>query len=320
MRKLAVVIALLGVANRGFGQEAAAVAAHPAPPKIEHLLKAAEHLEAAGLVEDADKVRQWAETARQDQLGVTAPQVKLKIRVVELSRSRLQRLGFAGDLVGSASNVPHEAIRGLSPAEPQAKASNGSSECSVLDSQDVLLKVVDAMRDDHLARIMAEPNLVTVSNRPASLQAGGISRVAVLQDNGKVTVEEKPYGTRVDFIPIVSDDQTIHLECRVELSHLDPENSVTVAGETVPTLRTLRVDTASRCRSGQTIVLCGVRQQRNISPNPTAFDASAAAAKKTDDKPKAKSDVEEIETLVLLTPEILPPRLSEKSTATGISR
>jgi hypothetical protein len=41
---------------------------------------------------------------------------------------------------------------------------------------------------------------------------------------------------------------------------------------------------------------------------------------KTDDKPKAKPDVEEIETFVLLTAEIVQPMLAEKATEAKASR
>jgi Flp pilus assembly secretin CpaC len=177
---------------------------------------------------------------------------------------------------------------------------------------------LDALRKDHLATVMAEPTLVTVSNRPVSFRAGGESRVAVPQGNGKMRVEVRPYGTMVDFIPVVSDDQTIQLTCRIELSQLDTANSVAVAGETVPALRMVRVNTATRCRSGQTVVLRGLRQQRSVSSAPVASGASAGTAPKANDK--AEAGVEEIETLVLLTPEIVEPMLSEKPTGPKASR
>ena len=190
----------------------------------------------------------------------------------------------------------------------------------MLDSPDTLLKLVNAMRDDHLAKIMAEPNLVTLSNRAASFQAGGVSRVAVPQDNGQMGVEVRPYGTSIDLVPVVSEDQAIHLTCRIEVSELDVANSVIVAGETVPVLRSVRADTATRCRSGQTIVLRGLQQQRSVSSAAAASNTPAAVVTKSDDRPKAKPDVEEIETLVLLTPEIVQPMLADKTAEAKVSR
>lgn len=315
MHKLAVVLVLLGVVTRGFGQESSTTAtAEPYNTKIEHLLKAAEHLEAAGLFEDACKVRRqaanvpaWeAEIDRRRALGIPTPQVLLKIRVLELSQTKLQKLGFSLEYVFSVNDVSLTDAK--TPTYAPHVVTKSDAVCSsVLASPDALLKVLDALQKDHLAKVMAEPTLVTVNNRPVSFHAGGESRVAVPQGNGKVSVEERPYGTMVDFIPVVSDDQTIQLTCRIEVSQLDTTHGVAVAGEIVPALRMVRVNTATRCRSGQTVVLRGLRQQRSISSAPVASGTSAGAAPKANDKPKVDAGVEEIETLVLLTPEIVAP-------------
>ena len=68
-----------------------------------------------------------------------------------------------------------------------------------------------------------------------------------------------------------------------------------VAGERVPILDALRVETTTDCRSGQTVVLGGLRQLRG-------------------------EPAEEIETIVLLTPEIVPPNVADNAAPTDLRR
>ena len=287
MRNIVIALLLLGVADCGLGQENAAAPPASASSQTEHLLKAAEHLEAAGLTEDAQKIRQRIDqeklpSAASDTAapaGDHQPQVVLHLRVMEISRTKLRQLGFSFSRVCS----------------DQGKSDSGSITdflnppgFRVLASNDNLFPLLDALHKDRLARVLAEPTIVSISNRATSFRCGGQARVAVPQGKGQVTVEEKFYGTSVDFVPVVLADRTIHLTCRIEVSHLETVNSVTIAGETVPVLAALNVETTSDCKSGQTVALGGLRQLRGEA-------------------------AEEIETLVLLTPEIDETKLSENA-------
>jgi pilus assembly protein CpaC len=333
MYKLVVVFVLFGAVDCGFGQEAATSPVPPSPSKIEHVLKAAEHLEAAGLTEDAKRVHALtanipaleAEIERQHALGVHAPQVLMKLRVMELSRTKLQKIGYSFDRIGSVPSGLNDASLENNTAK-DANLSNvvlngnsaNSAYSNVFDSTDPALKVLDALRKDHLAKILAEPTLVTLSNRMASFCTGNRSRVAIPNGDGLVSVENKPYGILMDLLPVVVDDQTIHLTCRIELSQLDLVHCITVAGETVPVLDMQQADTTGDFKSGQTILLGGLRQHRNVASAQAASNPSAETTAKaaSEGSPKATECDEEIETLFLLTPEIVPPILSEKITET----
>jgi len=104
--------------------------------------------------------------------------------------------------------------------------SGKSSHSGVLASTDPFFKLLEVLREDRLVKVLAEPTIVTLSNRPVSYHAGGQSRVAVSLGNGRAGVEYKKYGTIVDFLPVVLADQTIHLKCRVEVSQLDPATAL----------------------------------------------------------------------------------------------
>ena len=268
MRTLLVAFALLGLVDRGLGQEKGATAA--TPPRD-------------------------AEIEQRHALDTPTPQVLLRIQVIEISLTHLHDLGF--DCLGPAQ-------RGLfldAHDKHHATKSNLPNSC-VLASKDSPQEMLDALRKDHLAKVLSAPTLVTTSNRPCTLQVGGECRVAVPQGKGKKSVEDKFYGTRVDFLPVVSKDQMIHLTCRIELSHPDPANRVTIAGETVPVLEALYVDMTGDVRSGQTVIEGRLPSRRGPS----------AAAPRAESSPK-KDATEEVETLVLVTPEIIEPKCPSKT-------
>ena len=157
------------------------------------LPKPAEHLKRA-----AKKARRSrAQTRQQSQ-----PQVILRVRVIEISRAKLQELGL--DFSRASSE----------PAQPES-----------------LVRVVDALRKVGVARIVAEPEIATLSNQTASLEVGSHARVPVLLGCGKTEIQDEFHGTSVDFTPEVLNDKKIHIKLRIELCHPDKAHPPTGAGE-----------------------------------------------------------------------------------------
>lgn len=331
---LALVLLVAGAVHDGLGQEiAAATALHHT--RTEHLLKAADHLEAAGLTGDARRIRQQVEReqgspaagARTRQAGTeqrqasdtSARPVLLKARVVEISWTKLRHLGF---------DLPHSSTpaAGISTTVDESNnrsdvedAPTGLSYAEPRDLNDGFIAFVDASIKERSARVLAEPTLVTLSDRPAAFHAGGECRVAVPRGNGSIGVEERPYGTVLNFHPLVLDDQTIQMTIRIEVSEPDAAHPIEVAGEMFPVLRTVAVETGGEFRSGRTIVLGGLRQHRRIRSAPAVADCRAGTAPHTGSSPTANERVEEFETLVLITPEI-PEWMATENTGLRIER
>lgn len=305
MNKLAAAFILLVAVSWANAQQPAAAEAESAQSKAEHLLKAAAHLEAAGMADDAMRIRRRAAALAGHANTAKGPAVLLNIRVIDVSRTKLRRLGFDLDRALTADNAASNDNK--SEEQTGAKAmDNGPSRSVVAVSHESLPKVLDALVKDNLAAVVAAPTFVTLSNHPASLHVGGEARVAAARDDGRVTVVKRPYGVMVDACPVVSEDKTIRLSCRIELSELDMANGVVVGGETIPALRSRCVQSTSQCKPGRTIVLRGLRQQRTIS--------TVAAA--DGDKPKVQKSVEDVEMLVLVTPEIVTSTISQKPAET----
>jgi pilus assembly protein CpaC len=126
--------------------------------------------------------------------------------------------------------------------------------------------LLSALQKNQMVKVLAEPNLVAVSGRPARFQAGGKVPYPMPAALGQPPgIQFQEYGTQIDFVPIVLGHGNIHLEVRPSVSELDFSNSLTIAGTTVPALRTRYADTAVELKVGQTLALAGLIQARTES-------------------------------------------------------
>ena len=191
--------------------------------------------------------------------------------------------------------------------DPTSGAQRSTFAFSVVNGSSAFFGVLDALRQDNLAKILAEPTLVTVSGRPASFNVGRRDPVPVPQSLGTISIEYKKYGTQVDFVPIVLGNGQIRLEVRPRISELDRRHSVTIAGTTVPGLQIARGRhgrrTEGRPDAGHRRLGAEPRRGRRTAACPgsarcpTSARRSAASTRKHN----------EIELLILVTPELVEP-------------
>jgi pilus assembly protein CpaC len=87
----------------------------------------------------------------------------------------------------------------------------------------------------------------------------------------------------------------IRLELRPEIAEIDESRSATVGDQSVPAVRVHTVDTAAEIRPGQTMVIGGLVQTRR----------SSTSRKDASKDRQEQSEQEEIELIVLATPEII---------------
>jgi pilus assembly protein CpaC len=120
--------------------------------------------------------------------------------------------------------------------------------------------LVDALNQEGLLTVLAEPNLVALSGQTASFLAGGEFPIPVSQTNGAISVEFKQFGVKLDFTPTVLNDHRISLKVRPEVSQIDTSVSVTTGGITVPGLSVRRADTTVELGSGQSFAIGGLLQ------------------------------------------------------------
>ncbi len=193
-----------------------------------------------------------------DLVSVRRPvQLKLQVRVIELSRSALQSLGITW---GGGQQVP-----GAGPS-----LSGGVYTLQVLTAPavgvaglDLLIAQLEALTQRGLAHLLAEPSLVVLAGQPASLLLGGQVPIPVAGPNGTVTLDYKDFGVILNARLDYQDDGQVFMRLAPEVSTLDFSSAIKVSGFTIPTLRVRRAQTVVSMRPGQTLVLGGLLQRQD---------------------------------------------------------
>lgn len=204
-------------------------------------------------------------------------QVQLRVRITEVDRNVTQQLGINWQAMGNAAGNFYSGLfsgRSIYNLSQPLTSANGSVTYPVnLPSNNAysilggfktnnvdIRALVDALNQEGLLTVLAEPNLVALSGQTASFLAGGEFPIPVSQTNGAISVEFKQFGVKLDFTPTVLSDRRISLKVRPEVSQIDTTASVTTGGITVPGLSVRRADTTVELASGQSFAIGGLLQ------------------------------------------------------------
>jgi pilus assembly protein CpaC len=199
------------------------------------------------------------------------PQVRLKVRVVEIDRSRAEQLGFNFFTTGKNSS---NSGTGQYPAISVGQSSSGQASLALENVLSLFYynnalgvgAAIQALMNNQIIQILAEPTLSAMSGEKASFLSGGEFPFPVVQPGvggfTSVTIQFRPYGVRLDFTPTVLPDGTIQLKVSPEVSALDYTNSVQIAGYIIPAISTRRADTQVELKSGQSFAISGLLDHR----------------------------------------------------------
>lgn len=184
-------------------------------------------------------------------------QVMLEVKVAEISKTLLDKLGVGMDAARVSGDWRYSILSNF-----------------LTDSAGVLGLVsrtgnrfqLDAEKRDGLVRVLAEPNIVSISGQEASFLAGGRIFIPVARDNAlggsTITLEEKEFGVGLKFTPTVLDGGRINLKVAPEVSELSQTGSpfTTVGGQTsiLPSFTTRRAQTTVQLMDGQSFAIAGL--------------------------------------------------------------
>jgi pilus assembly protein CpaC len=214
-------------------------------------------------------------------------QVLLRCTVAEVNRSSVRQLGFNGWIAGDNLHDMFmvNQLDGINTVNMGGSANfgpiGGSNAIAIpfgTDRQEglplrtrptlsfgfprVQMQIfIEALRENGLLRVLAEPNLVTISGQEADFLAGGEFPVPVPSDQG-VAIQYRKYGVQLRFTPTVLSENVIRLNVAPEVSEPDFTTAVTVLGTTVPGLAQRRVETVVELGSGQTFAIGGLLSER----------------------------------------------------------
>jgi pilus assembly protein CpaC len=200
----------------------------------------------------------------------------------------------AGTLLGTTSQPFGVALASL--------ARNGTSV-------DVL---ISALETKGLVRRLAEPDLVALSGDTAAFLAGGEFPIPVVQSGAvaggiaPITVEFKPFGVQLTFMPTVLANGIINLRLAPSVSELDFANAVTISGFNIPSLVKREARTTIELRDGQSFAIAGLLStegRRNVSQLPWIGSVPVLGALFR----SASFQQQETDLVVIVTPHLVAP-------------
>lgn len=177
-------------------------------------------------------------------------QVLLKVRIAEVKRSALRSLGadfeFAAGDFAMASTL----------------AGGGNILASGVFDDGFFNVTLNALTSNGVAKILAEPNLITLSGNTANFISGGEFAVPTVVGVGgaqAATTSFKGFGTQLAFTPTVLDKDRIRLNVAPTFSTLNRNNSV----QGIFGTDTRSVVTTVDLREGQVLAIAGLLQEES---------------------------------------------------------
>jgi pilus assembly protein CpaC len=199
-------------------------------------------------------------------------QVMLEVRVSEMSRSLTRKLGinfsvisasgrqFGLSLLDNLTKLPS----GGWPGNPLTVSDNVSAIFRFLGDGATWTAFIDALKENGLLHVLAEPTLITLSGKPANFLAGGEFPIPVPQSGTgttTITIEYKPFGVGLSFTPTVLNNGKINMLVAPEVSELDFSRAVSLQGYIIPSLTVRRVSTTVELADGQSFAIAGLLKE-----------------------------------------------------------
>jgi len=216
----------------------------------------------------------------------TTQQVMLKVRFLEVSREGGRQLGvnwFVGDKGRGGTIGAQTPLIGQAPGSGTATGGGGIplfqtigtlaggatgpfgvAIANLVNHGTTVDVMVNALETKGLVRRLAEPDLVALSGDTASFLAGGEFPIPIAQNNAAgvptITVDYKPFGVELTFMPTVLASGVINLRLAPSVSELDFINAVRISGFDIPALSKRQAKTTIELRDGQSFAIAGLLQ------------------------------------------------------------
>ncbi len=201
-------------------------------------------------------------------------QVMLKVRFAEMQRSVSKMLSGSlamsgtsgGTTISGGTGVYTEGSNlidlfdGLSTTNVvRSSPSQGVFQFGFASGGLEFAVMLEALEAKGMVRTLAEPNLTALSGQEASFLAGGEYPIPVISDSG-ITIEYKPFGVALTFIPTVIDDDVINLVIHASVSGIDTTVTFQDGGFSVSAFKRRETKTTVEMRDGESFAIAGLLQ------------------------------------------------------------
>ncbi len=246
-------------------------------------------------------------------------QILLRVKFAELDRNVASDYGVNIVSTGATNTIGRTTTGQYSPPSPNQIGGGGSAgnSFSVTDALNIfafrpdlnLGAFIKALQAKGVLQILAEPNLVTSNGKEANFLVGGEFPVPILQggsNSGAISIQFREFGIKLRFLPVLTENKTIKMALKQEVSTIDIANGVSINGFRIPALSTRRAETDIELMEGQSFIIAGLVDNRETEsyskiPGLGSIPIFGALFKSKSDT-KSRSEL-----VVMVTPEITVP-------------
>ena len=183
--------------------------------------------------------------------------ILLDVQVVEVRRDDLMKVGveWSGSAIGPFYEMEGE-FNGVLDFDKYYSFFGFGLEQGTSNPATEFGSTINLLQTNGVARVLAQPKLVTKSGSKAEFLAGGEIPIPINGRDGEITVEFKQVGVILDFEPVADPDGFISTKINVEVSAVD--ESVTVRD--IPGFTSRKTNMEMNVQTGQTMVISGMLQ------------------------------------------------------------
>ncbi|MEK7331152.1 MAG: pilus assembly protein N-terminal domain-containing protein [Candidatus Eisenbacteria bacterium] len=205
-------------------------------------------------------------------------QVALHVRIAEVNNTARREVGFDwfGEGTGKdgffqgglyTSKVAPSTVPLIIPPDAGA-ATDGLFHYGHKSGTWFLENKWKALEEKGDLRTLANSTLMARSGEKASFLSGGELAIPIASGStagtSTVTIQWKEFGVRLNFMPIVEEDNSITLNVAPEVSQIDFSNPLKLAGFVVPSLISRKASTTVNLNAGEHLVIGGLKQTDKV--------------------------------------------------------
>lgn len=249
-----------------------------------------------------------------EEVDIPAKRVKMRAIVISISRKKLSELGInAGENISDAStdNTEETGSEGFKFTFDKDDIDDIleyiSSSLNLGTSVEIppgFMIMINALEQRGIAKVHAEPSIVTISGQKASINVGwqGYYRTRVgTTENPLIQVHSVEAGVKLIITPWVGKENDVTADVEVEVSSLKG-----ISADGLPELSKRSIQTTLKLQEGETAIIGGLIQKTetvNKNKVPILGDIPLIG----DFLFSSQSiNVDESELIIYLTPEIVP--------------
>lgn len=201
-------------------------------------------------------------------------QVLLKVRFAEMQRSVAKELASSFGIVNNPNNSTWANLASNDLVDDTLLNNIGANSGSrvpinngarnghfglYLGGAGLGLSVaIEALESKGVVRTLSEPNLVALSGQEANFLAGGEYPIPIVDGDGNIAVDYKPFGVELNFTPRVVNGDLINLELSAAVSGIDTTVTVQNGGFSVNAFTRRESTTTVEMRDGESFAIAGL--------------------------------------------------------------